>query len=50
MGKGRYSIGSFGKTVLLTVFCFVFCFFALKDPIGNEPVISAFMGYLGSLI
>ena len=31
--------------------CFlVFVFFALKDPIGNKPVISAFIGYPGSFI
>ena len=38
----------------LVLFCFVLFlflfFFALKDPIGNKPVISAFMGYPGSLI
>ena len=41
--------------VLVFSHCFLSClvflvFFALKDPIGNKPVISAFMGYPGSLI
>ena len=38
--------------VLVFSHCFLSClvFFALKDPIGNKPVISAFMGYPDSLI